>query len=477
MVYLPVLLLGIGRYLVGFSLLWQLVGILSCSYLLPLWWSATATIIWRSLDPASGLERSCPVNKVALCGAIIPKLGMLVCWAWYLMLAFCRHMFLVSMEFVVLAVLGCASWSSGVPNWQLLLMLGYGFQVTACSLQRALHKPFNLAFFCSLASEGVVQALKRADESSEGMLAVSARSPFLNSTLTWWIPLLFVLVLWCPSLDKVYSFVNVDIPAAIKESLSSDGASTFVQDINNIMQQQDFDWTPTSEDYHPTSSPPPPVPSTLPPPSRALRPRIKKLLLTTLTILFVEPTTAYPTSSPTTYQAISSSPTIRQSPFASANFVSDSLPWRERRNYERIAEKIQAKLGLSLIGLFGNHSTKQRSPSKTTPTNLDPLIEAFVSQINPAVEAMEWMIAANMDKVLMQRRSLTDQPGSSTTNEERVSVNLAKCKSELLGSQSGFLGAIESVFNSLHDCGSIPLIVDTGASCCLSPNRDDFVTY
>jgi hypothetical protein len=204
------------------------------------------------------------------------------------------------MEFVILAVLGSASWSSGVPHWQLLLILGYGFQVTACSLQRAINKPFNLAIFCSLASEGVVQALTGVNASSEGVFEVSARSQVLLGTITWWIPLLFMLVLWCPSLDKLYKFISIDIPTAINESLSSGGASSFVQDINNnIMQQQDCDWTPDSDEYHPTSSSPPPVPSTLPPPSRALRPRIKQLLLTTLTILFIEPTNAYPSSSPT----------------------------------------------------------------------------------------------------------------------------------------------------------------------------------
>lgn len=37
--------------------------------------------------------------------------------------------------------------------------------------------------------------------------------------------------------------------------------------------------------------------------------------------------------------------------------------------------------------------------------------------------------------------------------------------------------AIETAFNSLGQMRVTPLIIDTGASCCISPHQEDFVTY
>jgi len=37
-----------------------------------------------------------------------------------------------------------------------------------------------------------------------------------------------------------------------------------------------------------------------------------------------------------------------------------------------------------------------------------------------------------------------------------------------------FVSVMETVFNSIGAVDSIPLILDSGASCCISPCRDDF---
>jgi hypothetical protein len=40
-----------------------------------------------------------------------------------------------------------------------------------------------------------------------------------------------------------------------------------------------------------------------------------------------------------------------------------------------------------------------------------------------------------------------------------------------------FPAMMESVFNSIGSVAGPPLVVDTGALCCISPCRDDFIEY
>jgi hypothetical protein len=78
-----------------------------------------------------------------------------------------------------------------------------------------------------------------------------------------------------------------------------------------------------------------------------------------------------------------------------------------------------------------------------------------------------------MDKSIMQR--------SLPVASESVSVDLKQCRATLGSSSStgkfALLQAVELAFNSLGVAGATPLIVDSGASCCVSPHREDFVTY
>jgi hypothetical protein len=63
--------------------------------------------------------------------------------------------------------------------------------------------------------------------------------------------------------------------------------------------------------------------------------------------------------------------------------------------------------------------------------------------------------------------------------EGHVSVDLRNCRATLEQSPSKFamVQAVESAFNTLGQMAKTPLIVDSGASCCISPHREDFVTY
>jgi hypothetical protein len=85
-----------------------------------------------------------------------------------------------------------------------------------------------------------------------------------------------------------------------------------------------------------------------------------------------------------------------------------------------------------------------------------------------------------MNKTLFNQRCFA--PVSSTTvPAEHVSMDLHNLSTRLdLGfSQFGFVQvqAVESAFNSLGQMTTTPLIVDSGASCCISPHCEDFATY
>lgn len=63
--------------------------------------------------------------------------------------------------------------------------------------------------------------------------------------------------------------------------------------------------------------------------------------------------------------------------------------------------------------------------------------------------------------------------------KREVSVNLKGCRSEMLAHITAwFHPAIDaSVYNSIGEGLGTPLIVDSGASCCITPHREDFVSY
>jgi hypothetical protein len=97
----------------------------------------------------------------------------------------------------------------------------------------------------------------------------------------------------------------------------------------------------------------------------------------------------------------------------------------------------------------------------------------FLSSFNPATSGMKLLLTERMDRALFQ----------SKPRKRRVSVNLKKCRWQLSTSIFGqallsiFPAVDELIFNSICAKSDAPLIVDTGASCCITPNRDDFVTY
>jgi hypothetical protein len=96
--------------------------------------------------------------------------------------------------------------------------------------------------------------------------------------------------------------------------------------------------------------------------------------------------------------------------------------------------------------------------------------------MNPATEGKRWLVAEHMEDVIMQRIPQESHVEIGPLDKvEEVSVNLRTCCTAYV--EFGMVQAVESVFNSLGQSKTIPLIIDSGASCCISPRREDFVTY
>jgi hypothetical protein len=95
----------------------------------------------------------------------------------------------------------------------------------------------------------------------------------------------------------------------------------------------------------------------------------------------------------------------------------------------------------------------------------------FLSVFDPALTGMRMLVTERIDQLLFKR----------CLKPFKVSVDLSFCRRRLLqfaGANLGLFPAVmESVFNSIGGLDGPPLVVDTGASCCITPCRSDFVEY
>lgn len=148
------------------------------------------------------------------------------------------------------------------------------------------------------------------------------------------------------------------------------------------------------------------------------------------------------------------------------------IPWRARRRIKRWSKRAAKNVTKKIADILPSPDilpTPPPVPSISQHANI------FLRWMNPAVEARQWLIAENLDEPVVNRMAPEVEP----IKEERVSVDVKKCKSELNRGTStfGLIQAVESAFNTLGQLATTPLIVDSGASCCISPHREDFITY
>lgn len=113
-------------------------------------------------------------------------------------------------------------------------------------------------------------------------------------------------------------------------------------------------------------------------------------------------------------------------------------------------------------------------PTAAPPPDHDVIsssLTSFLQHFNPAVAGMALLFSERMDRLVLR----------SKLHRHRVSVDLQRCRSSILRYVAAdctnlFPAAIETVLNTFGPSSS-PLIVDSGASCCISPHKEDFISY
>ena len=234
----------------------------------------------------------------------------------------------------------------------------------------------------------------------------------------WWM-----FMYLAPPIPKVVCFIRHDIPGAWKDC---DNDHLLMEDVDTLMKSQCKEWSPESEDpcsiihhLYPVEWPPIPLPSDA-------------------------------------HHSLS------------CQLLVESPSWRVRRHFKRLLRKVSHDIPtMSSDSAHSSLDLPSLNDSETLRLRENILVSSWVRRLHPAVEGRRWLAAEYLDKVVLQR------PTSSEL--KKVSVNLITGRSSI--APSAYLQTIETVFNTLTKNQSIPLIVDSGASCCVSPRREDFVTY
>ena len=266
-----------------------------------------------------------------------------------------------------------------------------------------------------------------------------------------WRHVLECWVFWvvlCPPLPALLKFLCKDVPAAFTDG----NISSLARDLGTLLRTQVYsDWTTEEEHAQSLTEPLPPLPVTRK--RSSSRSWMRRLLQACcLGSLLHQGSLAEE------IHYVAAADDIGLSYGATGSFTPLPDGWRHRRRLRNISRRA-ARRAPDLLS---------QSQSKCMPTPLQgdasmTRIASWVHSIHPALEGRRWLAAQYLDKVVMQRLTIPDM--------ERVLVNLSGRL------RHAHVQAFESVFNSLSQQNVMPLIVDSGASCCISPRRDDFVTY
>jgi hypothetical protein len=157
-----------------------------------------------------------------------------------------------------------------------------------------------------------------------------------------------------------------------------------------------------------------------------------------------------------------------------------NIGWRVRRHFRNVAKKIarrEARLAEN-CHLSATITSPTDDSSVIEPMQMSPfssrcyldVITDFVRVFNPASVGKRILAAERLEKDKLR----------VITKRRKVSVDLRRCKQSLLSFMldwSVFPAMTETVLNSISTPDKIPLIMDTGASCCISPCKDDFIEY
>eukprot|EP00804_Cyclotella_cryptica_P026596 CCRYP_014020-RA/>CCRYP_014020-RA protein AED:0.15 eAED:0.08 QI:0/0/0/0.75/0/0/4/0/791 len=105
--------------------------------------------------------------------------------------------------------------------------------------------------------------------------------------------------------------------------------------------------------------------------------------------------------------------------------------------------------------------------SVTAPPAPPSTLDSFVSNFHPALAGIQMLTMERIDRLRFR----------AVPTHRTVAIYLKSCRAALLSSSIDhftFPAMMESVFNPVGGMSTIPLIVDSGASCCISPCRSDF---
>jgi hypothetical protein len=148
----------------------------------------------------------------------------------------------------------------------------------------------------------------------------------------------------------------------------------------------------------------------------------------------------------------------------------EHFPWRIRRWLKRVEEKFERKVRARAEDAKLEDSEDPPKPQASTepiiPGVQNKTIHRFLRSFNAAKTGLEILQTSRYD----HRRA--------PKTKRRVSVDLKNClrqvTQQIVSNVLLFPAYEELVFNSFGP-PNLPLIVDTGASCCVSPTKDDFI--
>jgi transposase InsO family protein len=149
------------------------------------------------------------------------------------------------------------------------------------------------------------------------------------------------------------------------------------------------------------------------------------------------------------------------------------LGWRVRRMCRSVGKLVDKRLARVeneakiLSSLWAESKALDDDSGSSSVEDYSALTVRFLSSFNPAVNGCNMLGSERLSKDRL--RVITDP--------HKVSVDLQGCYGDVVSHALRFVlpAMTETVLNSIGGPSGIPLIMDTGASCCVSPCRDDFV--
>eukprot|EP00804_Cyclotella_cryptica_P001528 CCRYP_003749-RA/>CCRYP_003749-RA protein AED:0.13 eAED:-0.00 QI:0/0/0/1/0/0.33/3/0/1355 len=144
--------------------------------------------------------------------------------------------------------------------------------------------------------------------------------------------------------------------------------------------------------------------------------------------------------------------------YDSAQILWAPIGWRARRHFTRITQKHETVLAKMING-----SQLGLSASEPLSLSFPERPPHFVDSFNPALAGINLLLTERFNRILTLSPPL----------QQSVSIDIIGASPNL----QSFPVLLESAYTSSPTLTTPPLIVDTGASCCITPCKDDFVSY